>query len=182
MFQAIINKIAARYIQKHLDAPREVVASNLQQAKTIGIIYNASDKVNYLEYKRLANLISEYNPKAEMKALGWYRGKRKPEFLSKSTVSSFFGKSDYGTFYKPKKSAKELNLFIETPFDVLIDLTRNDIFPLRRVLAMSKARFKVGQFTERNEPFYEFMIKCKTAKEFISQAVYYLKLINKDAA
>ena len=162
--------------------PRTVVASNLQQAKTIGIIYCASDKVNYLEYKRLTNLISEYNAAAVISGLGWYRGKRKPDYITKTNVSAFFGKNDYGVFYKPKKSAKELTSFIEKPFDVLIDLTRNEHYPLKRVLAMSKSRFKVGQFTEKNEPFYEFMIKSKSAKEFISQAVYYLKLLNKDAA
>ena len=70
--------------------------------------------------------------------------------------------------------------FIEKEFDLLIDVTLEEHRPLKVVGGLSRARCKVGRFSEENTRYYDLMIKVdkkQNLAEFISQIQHYLTII-----
>ena len=75
-----------------------------------------------------------------------------------------------------------MNNFIAEEHDVLIDLTMDDYLPLQYIVAKSRARFKVGRFTEGNKRFLDMMIDTAGAHslpQLISNIDRYLLMINR---
>ena len=75
-----------------------------------------------------------------------------------------------------------VNNFITEEFEILIDLTLEDILPLQYIVAKSRARFKVGRFGEANRHFLDMMIDMAGANslpQFIAQVDRYLLMINR---
>ncbi len=181
MIRAFIRKIADRSIRRSLTLERKVEAINLYKAKKIAILVNGMDKANYLEYRKLVNELDQKKSKAEIQVLIWYKGKVQPDYIKPSKQAGLFNQLDYNLLFKPKKKSEVVNKFIAGEFDMLIDLTRNDIYPLRKVLSLCRSTFKVGCMDPGNEPFYDFMIKYRSAKDYTLQIVHYLTLLNKNA-
>lgn len=180
MIKGLVRKIADRYINRNLRIEREVSAINLYKATRIGFIVNVSEKLHYLEYRKLVNDLESRNKKASLMAIAWYRGKKLPDFVKPSDKLKLINKADYNLIFRPKKKSTTINSFLEKDFDLLIDLTRNEIYPLRKILSLARSSFKVGAFEAGNEPFYDFMIKYRSAKDYTIQLVHYLSLLNKN--
>lgn len=181
MIRAFIKRIADRSINRTLAHERRVEAINLYKAKNIGILVNGMDKANYLEYRKLVNELESKKSKAEIHALIWFKGKTHPEYIKPTKQITLYSKLGYNLLFKPKKKSETINRFIGNEFDLLIDLTRNDIYPLRKVLSLCQSSFKVGSLEVGNEPFYDFMIKFRSTKDYTLQIVHYLSLLNKNA-
>lgn len=181
MIRAFIKRIADRSINRALAMERRVEAINLYKARKIGILVNGMDKANYLEYRKLVNELDAKKSKAEIHVLIWYKGKVQPDYIKPSKAMGLFNQLDYNLLYKPKKKSEVVNGFLAHEFDTLIDLTRNDIYPLRKVLSLAKSTFKIGTLDPGNEPFYDFMIKFRSTKDYTLQLVHYLSLLNKNA-
>lgn len=180
MIGGLIKRIADRYIQRNLKAERQVKAINLYKARKIGFIVNVTEKQNYLEYKKLLNELESKNKNIQTSALGWYKGKKQPEFVKAGEKMRLINKTDYNLIFRPKKKSSNIKSFLDNEFEILIDLTRNEIYPLRKVLSLTRSTFKVGAFEPGNEPFYDFMIKYRSTKDYTVQLVHYLSLLNKN--
>lgn len=90
-------------------------------------------------------------------------------------IFSYADISVKGTFLKP-----EIERFINTPFDLLIDYYELEKPPLLKVSLQSKAMFKVG-FQSVNQTLHRLIIatSVKNYKLFIQELFKYLKLLNK---
>ncbi len=181
MIRAFIKRIADRSINRSLAVERKVEAINLYKAKRIGILVNGTDKPSYLEHRKLVNELESKKSKAEVHVLVWYKGKNQPEYIKPSKQVNLFNGQDYNLLFKPKKKSEAIASFLAHDFDLLIDLTRNEIYPLRKVLSLAKASFKAGALEPGNEPFYDFMVKFRGTKDYTVQLVHYLSLLNKNA-
>ncbi len=155
-------------------------AINLLKAGNIGLLVNVTEKQSYLEYRKLVNELESKNKKAKITALAWYKGKKMPEFVKPSEKLHLFNKTDYSLIYRPKKKSVSIKKFLDGEYDLLIDLTKNDNYPLRKVLSLARSSFKVGSYEIGNEPFYDFMIKYRSPKDYTVQLVHYLSLLNKN--
>jgi len=68
-------------------------------------------------------------------------GKETPTWLVKKLDSGYFCKSDLNWFGWP---VKEFEAFVDTPFDILIDLEVEPVLPLKFIVRSSMAGMKVG--------------------------------------
>ncbi|MGQ9620764.1 MAG: DUF6913 domain-containing protein [Bacteroidales bacterium] len=161
------------------DLKREKFKGNLASVKQIGIVWNAS-QVSDFEY------LSQFHQKMqekgiEVKILGFYSEKVLPDRLTAIRyLSCIKKKNDLNFFYIPV--ADEAEKFINTPFDVLIDINFKNLFPLQYVTAMSKASLKIGLFNKGYNSFlFDMMLdinKQANINDYLNNIVYYLEMIN----
>ncbi len=138
------------------------------QAKSIGILFSVEDKqkhdavkefIKQLQHDGKKVMVLEYLPKQ----------KDNYEFLF-----DFFTIKDL-TFWG-KIESPDADKFIETPFDYLYCID-NDSNPLiLHVLARSKARCRIGKFTQQYNSFFELMIEQNgSVKNLIENMYRYTK-------
>lgn len=148
-----------------------------EKVKSIGIIFDGDSKnINSLintistEFKSKSGVISIYLLAYNVDE------KSKPDQIGIPTV--FFTDKDLNWYGKPK--FKDVENFLETPFDLLINLARNDNWAIKFSTIQSQAKFKVGRF-EENIEVYDFMIdtsKDSNTDKFHKLILDYLRIIN----
>ena len=108
------------------------------------------------------------------------RHKNKRCEFNAEVVADFFCLKDL-TWYNAPDNIYARN-FMSDEFDILLDLNLNDLFPLRYISALSKANFKVGKRSDRNNSIFDLMIETdekKGVKYFLKNIDTYLFIINK---
>lgn len=181
MFRKIRTKIGQYYYRKEQSCTdRRCRMTNLHNAKRIGILYTLDDVPDY-------NLVSEFvsqlqHDHKEVKALGFVKNKALVQRFLPKLSYDFFSKRDLTWFYKPIHT--QVRDFIEKEFDLLIDLSLRETFPLQYIAGLSNALCRVGKFSEKNTEYYDFMIDLKpamTTDDFLGQIRHYLTVINSNA-
>ncbi|NTW31502.1 MAG: hypothetical protein HGB12_02560 [Bacteroidetes bacterium] len=153
--------------------------SNIDDAKTIGILYDASSEEIY-------NKVSEFvkyfqNKQKNVKALGFVNFNQLPHYCFPKLTCDYFTKRDLNWYYKPTNS--RVIDFINEEYDIMIDLCMNDCFPLIYVSAVSKAKFKVGRYGEKYSDIYDFMLNVNNTislEDYFKETIHYLSIINKN--
>jgi hypothetical protein len=162
-----------RTIQSYLRKnKREVKACNINRAKTIGILFNATHQISFEIVKEMVKGLS--NRKNKIDVLGYVDSKNLIDHYLYRKGFDFFTHKQLNWYYKPVEET--VNSFIDKKFDILIDLSLDDPYPIQYIVALSKARFKVGRYTEDNE-FLDMMIDIEKEKEAMKKLKYE---INKD--
>ena len=154
---------------------------NLNDASTIGILFDSTGNEDYELVKKYVTYLKELHKR--VKVIGYCSVKEIPEFTYSRLEYEFFSAKELNWHYKP--SGKFMENFVDEEFDILIDLNIYDHFPLEYIAAVSKARFKVGKFTDNNKETYDMMIETdetKSFKYFLRQVDIYLSMINKKAS
>jgi len=178
VFKKLRTKIGRHYLSKeqtHLD--RNLRLLNLEQAKRIGILYTLDD---IPDYDKVSEFVSElqHNHK-DVKALGFVKNKNLiTRFLPKLSFD-FFSFRDLSWFYRPIHI--KLKDFIEKEFDLLIDLSVYENFPIKYIAGLSHYFCKVGRFSEENSNYYDLMIDIKssaTLEDYLGHIRHYLTIIN----
>ncbi|MTI20565.1 hypothetical protein E1176_05995 [Fulvivirga sp. RKSG066] len=170
----MLNKKLLSYktksIIKKSQVPRGSMAYN--NAETIGLIFSIDDLHKHESIKRFIDRLSADNKKVEVLS---YLPKKKEnhEFLF-----DFFTVKDinfWGTF-----TSEKVEKFAKKPFDYLfyLDVESNPL--IRNILAMSKAKCRVGRFSEENEPFCEMMIQTtdNSIDSLINEMYKYTKILS----
>lgn len=155
------------------------LVKNLDEAKSLGIIFSAQTEKDFRLATEYLKIIKEEFGIMQVRAFGYYPHKDELPFLKRTVQVDYFTKKDLNWYLKPE--GKYVQDFVKEKFDVLIDLSENDLLPLQYILCMSKSRFKVGRYSEQNLPFYDMMIdvKNKSLAYYIEQLTIYLTNINK---
>ena len=99
-------------------------------------------------------------------------------FIPKISQDIITGKDVNWRFLPQKPFVEE---FINTEYDILIDLSLDDHLPLLYCAALSKAGLKVGRFQEDHELFYDLMIHAgpeESIDSFATSVIHYLSRIN----
>ena len=151
---------------------------SFDNAKTIAILFDSTDKSDYELMKKYVSYLREYHKK--VKVIGFYNVKEVPDFAYSKLEYDFFSIKSLNLIGKPKPLFVEQ--FIEEEFDLLIDLNLNNRFPLKYISSLSKAQFKVGNYSKKNTSMYDLMIdisKTPNLKYFMQQVDVYLAMINK---
>ena len=66
-------------------------------------------------------------------------------------------------------------------YEIIIDLTLEDRLPIQYILAKSRARFKVGRWSESNKKILDMMIDMagsRSLPQLIQQVHHYLLMVN----
>ena len=181
MFGTLRSKIGQYYYKKEQSrVDRHCQMTNLKDAKRIGILYTLDDVP---DYDRISEFVSKLQGQhKEVKALRFVKNKNLVQRFLPKLSYDFFSKRDLTWFYKPIHT--QVKDFIEKEFDLLIDLSLQDHFPLKYISGLSKALCRVGKFSEKNTDYYDLMIDLKptmTSEEYFGQVLHYLTVIKTNA-
>ncbi|MBN1199169.1 MAG: hypothetical protein JXA23_07440 [Bacteroidales bacterium] len=149
---------------------------NLASAKSIGILYALIAPPDYTEVETFVSDLQKEHK--EVKALGFVQHKEMVNRFLPKLSYDFFSQQEVNWYCKPMNN--KVDDFITTEFDLLLDLTMEDFLPLKFVTGLSRARCKVGRFTEENNRYYDLMIKVESFQrlpELIKQIKHYLTII-----
>ena len=157
---------------------RDKMFMNMQDAKTVGIVFDATDNSHFELVKKYITYLRDL--KKRVKAIGYYDQKNTPAMAYSKLEYDFFCRKDLNWCNVPNNIyAKN---FMDDKFDILLDLNLNDLFPLRYISSLSKASLKVGKKSERNNSIFDMMIEApeeKGLKYSLRNMDSYLSIINR---
>lgn len=147
------------------------------KAKTVGIVFNATDKEEFELVKRYVRYLKDCDKK--VKALGFFNTDKVPELTYTKLEWDFFTIKDLSWNYIPNKNFIEN--FINEEYDILIDMNVHHDFPLHYVSSLSKAHFKIGQYNINAD--YDLMIEMpdeKGLKFYLRSIDQYIQILNSE--
>jgi hypothetical protein len=172
MFTAIKRTIGNHILRKQckqLNYKRRF--HNFNTAQTIGLIYPYSKTMD----QQVGKFIRFFNErKKKVRALGYIAEAEVPQSFITTLNKTVFCKSQLNWYNKP--SSHEIDAFIATPFDILIDFSNEPVFPLQYIAALSRAAMRVGRIAYPGNP-YEFLLSLPSPSDnhaYIEQLKHYL--------
>jgi hypothetical protein len=164
-----------RLLKEMKQLKREHRFINIEDARKIGFLFNASDAAALREIQGYIQRIA--TQKKEVVVLG-YIEKDTPENPLKKLGYSYFTRKNVNWLLIPNDTG--VKEFTYSNFDILICVDNENCFPLQYISAMSKAVMRVGKYSEGNVRFYDLMINQKNndLKSYFDQVDHYLNLIN----
>ena len=151
---------------------------NLEEAKTIGIVFDATENENFELVKKYITYLKDL--KKRVKAIGFFNMKGTPPMAYSKLEYDFFSLKDLSWNNIPNNIY--VKNFIEDHFDILLDLNMKDSFPLKYISSLSRAKFKVGKSSKWNSSIFDLMLDIdasKNLKYFLKNLDTYLFIINK---
>jgi hypothetical protein len=167
------------FLREYRVAKRTSHSVTFDEAKKIGILYDATSDKNYEIVKQFVKEIRAQQK--DVLALGYVDKNELPNMRFAKLGLDFFTRKAVNWKMKPQHAS--VSNFINHDFDILINLHTEKCFPLKYISAMTKARFKIGKYDQKNFPFCDMMIEAKEnigLKDFIEQVTHYLKLLKND--
>jgi hypothetical protein len=178
LFQNIRLKIGKMILSKNVARmKRKVYYSNFKNVRSIGIVWDASKTGEFSSLGRFHQRMQDI--KIDVTVFGYFPGKNLPDQYTAIRYLRCIRKDEINNFYHPDSS--ETSSFIKNPFDILIDVNFDKLFPLSCVTSLSKAKFKVGLFnSETSESSFDMMMDIKKPVDidsYLAQIVQYLEMI-----
>lgn len=182
MFKNIRLKRGNAILQKKMaKMKRTRYKGNIKNAKTLGLVWDATNPDDFATLSLFYQKMAERN--IDVRIMGYFPGKLLPDKLTAIRYLTCLKNEDINFAYRPVSA--EVNTFINTKFDILIDINFNNLFPLKYISYLSVAGFKVGLFDDGNKnPVYDLMMECKQSTDistYLTQIIYYLEMINTGA-
>jgi hypothetical protein len=158
---------------------------HIDSAGSIGILFELTDESVYYSIQKYFQKLQE--KKVKVKAIGFANNKlASGQFLPVLTFD-FFNAKQMNWFRIPK--AQCVQDFIETDFDICINLASEEVFPLKYIAGLSRSRLKVGAYhNEMVEAkykdlgnIYDIMMMVEDDHnqiEFLNQVHEYLTILN----
>lgn len=178
----IIEKIREKFARSFLlqtatEQSRKQVPTNLDNAQTAIILYQVEDEATYKAAENIISRLNDFNLK--IRVVAFTSQKIIPHYFIPKITQDIITSKDINWRYFPTKAFfKDL---ISNKFDILIDLTLSDNYPLLYCAVLSAAGLKAGRFQENNQAFYDLLIHTspgETIDSFAEQMIHYLSRIN----
>ena len=172
-------KIGASILRKKVvKNKRRMVYKNFNLVKSIGIVWDASNKEEFQALAKFHQQMQERNIDAQI--IGYYNEKNLPDRYTAIRYLSCIRKHEVNLFHIPKSD--DAQTFINKKFDVLIDINFNKLFTLRYITILSNALFKVGlSETEYQSVPFDLIMEIKkpvSIDNYLKQIVQYLEMMN----
>jgi|TARA_B110000908_G_scaffold32472_1_gene38738 hypothetical protein len=180
LIENIKNALGKRKIDKILQSnKRRLKVVNYSNAKSIGVIY----PVTTTDYQYFINKFIDYLREEvgfkSIVSIGYCDTKKIPNFIINQSIKyQYFTRSDLNR--NNFGISKEVKDFIKNDFEILIDFSRDNINPIKHIIASSKSGLKIGRHSKENEKYFDFMVEMeKTApvSQFINQVNTFLKQV-----
>ena len=175
---AIKQKIGNYFLSRKKENDREVNTRNFENSKSIALLFNAKSESDFILVKQYRmHLQAEYGIK-KVEALGWINEKVMPDFTVTQRGFTFINETQTNWHLEPQGA--DYNSFVSTPFDILIDLSFEEIISLRFALIQSNAQMKVGRYHEKDYQLYDMTLNLPEntlLDEYLRQVDKYLNLI-----
>lgn len=168
------NSILSRKLEK---VRRKVSFTDINRIKTIGIAWDASRTNDFVILSKFHQKMNERS--ISVSILGYYPGKELPNQYTALRYFTCIRKKEISIFYIPVSD--EANTFINTKFDIMIDINFEKVFPLIYVSSLSRASFKVGLFdNESDTSVFDLMMELKKpvgVEDYLNNVIHYLEMI-----
>jgi hypothetical protein len=149
---------------------------HLDEAENIGILFDASNEENYKLAFNFARTLT--NKQRKCKALGFVNNNTIPHYCHPRLSFDYFTLKDLNWYNKPVSPF--VKDYIQTEFDISINLDIGNNNSLNYISGLSKAHFKVGRYNEKNTDLYDLMLDMKEPVElplFITELNHYLAIL-----
>ncbi|NNC94068.1 MAG: hypothetical protein HKN92_00790 [Chitinophagales bacterium] len=169
------HKVALNKQLKTVVASRDFV--NMENARSVGILYDATLPNNNIIVTKFAEKLKLNNKKVNV--LGYVDDKKSETH----PLNPLFNNKDLNWFLLP--SNDKIKHFINEEFDILINAFIGERLPLEYISALSKAKYRVGPYSESKTHCYELMINMGEKQDLqylLDQISFYLKVFNKKDA
>jgi len=146
---------------------------NFTTAKSVGLLYVHNNSVEK-EVNEFIQFLTKRGIKVQTLA---YSNLSTQLSFANADNRHLLCKAQTNWFGKPQSD--EVETFIKTHFDILIDFSRNENYSLRYIATLSQAAMRVGRLAYPKNP-YEFIITMPSGsddKAFIQQLEQYLQTI-----
>ncbi len=148
---------------------REIKFCSLENSKYVGILYQIGDESTYIWLSKFVNLLLSEGK--TLRIVGYHNNKYVPYFCLPQLKYDFFCNKDTNWFGKPM--ANFVQEFVDEPFDILLDLTLEDVFPLTYFTAASKSKFKIGRALPSKNNYLDLMIETEQ-EHAVSDLIYFI--------
>lgn len=165
--------LGRRFLKKEVARlQRRQKAVNLEAAREIGILFNMESEADYDRVSRFTRELNQVGKKVQV--IGLYKYRKLPPYYAQKLAYDVILPLNLDLFYRPKTDF--VNRFIEFEFDMLIDLSTPNDFPLYYIASLSKAGFKLGRSSGEDDQPYDLMIETEQlieSDELIRQLIHY---------
>lgn len=174
----IKEKFGRYFVSKKKTSERTVTTRNFELARSVGLLFKADTESDFILVKQYRkHLQSEYGIK-KVEALGWINEKEMPDFTVTQRGFTFLNSTMTNWYLQPE--GEDYQTFINTPFDILIDLSFEEVVTLRFALKASNALMKVGRYHDEDYHLYDMTLNLPEhtlLDEYLKQTDKYLNLI-----
>ena len=115
---------------------------NIHSAGSVGILFELTDDSVYYAIQKYFQKLQE--KKIKVKALGYASNKLVTNKFLPVLSFDFFDSKQLNWFYIPKATC--VQDFIDTDFDICINIASENVFPLKYIAGISRSRLKVGAY------------------------------------
>ena len=181
-FDRIKEWMGRRRLLRELPRERKPIAKNLAVARKVAIVYMATDEKAFTHVKNYVKRVKEELGISHIMALGLTDEKSLPNFLLPRLNFEALTVKDLNWYRIPQGNTVEN--FMAEEYEVIIDLSLEDRLPIQYIVAKSRARFKVGRYSESNKRILDMMIDIaggQSLSQLIQQVHHYLLMVNSKA-
>lgn len=170
MFKKTREKIGCKLLKsKASRVKRSKVFSNFDTASSVGILFDSTKQLSYLAAKRLKSFLEEKGKRCNV--LGAVVNSEMLLYFPETSGISFFCLDSLNIFELP--ISKEVDNFISTEYDILVNLFADDLLCIDYVIALSKAKFKISPKLQND--FADLTIDFKDKKPETEQVIERVK-------
>jgi hypothetical protein len=145
LLNSIKTKAGAYFLHKKLESvhrTRKLV--NINSASSVGVLFELTDDATYFAIQKYLQKLQER--KVKVKALGYASNKLMTNQFLPVLTFDFFKDNQVNWMGFPK--AKCAIDFMDIEFDICINIASEKVFPLHYIAGLSRARLKVGPFSQ----------------------------------
>jgi len=155
---------------------RETSIQNFESAVTAGFIFDGDDREKYQRAKEFI----EYTEKKNIRIFGIGYAARSEQiayFPYKNGIN-YFGLDEINWYGKPTNPV--VDDFLKRKYDLLLDLSQTDLFPIHYIFALSTAKFKITNNCVKAK-YADFVLQLENSEKldnYITQIKHYLEGIH----
>ena len=144
IIEQIKTKAGNYFLKKGIDSlQRNKKLVNINSAASVGVLFELTDESVYYAIQKYFQKLQEN--KIKVKALGYSSNKLIANQFLPVLAFDFFNSKQINWMRIPKSEC--IKDFIESDFDICINIASDKVFPLKFIAGNSKARLKVGAYT-----------------------------------
>jgi hypothetical protein len=170
ILKAFKEKSNQKYVNNLLNT--RVPAVNSNKVKTVAVLLSASEFHEFEVFRVYFKALGLSSPKHKIIAFTL------DDKLEHNKWNTHYSPKDFG--WKGKIKDRDLQNFIDEPYDVLICYYKNELSQLKQITAASNANLKVG-ISIKDERLYDLIIdvSLKEINVFKQELKKYLNILNK---
>ncbi|MBK7382118.1 MAG: hypothetical protein IPP83_01915 [Flavobacteriales bacterium] len=179
LFDRLKEWMGIRKLLRDLPVGRKPIARNLGMARKVAIVYVVEDEAAHNHVRNYVKRIKEELGLSNIMALGYSDQKVMPHYLHAKLNFNAICQKDLNWYRIPQGNT--VQNFMAEEFEIIIDLTMQDRLPIQYIMAKSRARFKVGRWSESNKKILDMMIDMagsQSLPQLIQQIHHYLLMVN----